>query len=580
MDKRIRYQLEELLTLAVEGHISEHQVCQLNALIDGHPERIRYAVRYLQFMSLLKRSERIAGMSELWIPEEDSQEAYMESLKQMARAEIAAPIVAVPAAEPAVSPEPVVQQQPSLRTGVSKTALYTVLVASAALLLLLLYIHLVPVRRSVEVGYLSSSVNAVWASVNGPILPSQALSAGPMKLVEGLAEITMETGATVIVEAPSELELEAPSRIFLKSGRVVVSIEHSTEDRFVVRTPRATVVDLGTEFGVEIDEQGNTLTHVFQGEAEMRSGSDPLKYSEALPLKVGQGGRSDSAGNLKPVCVNQQKFVRHEQYVTEVLAEKGSVYHQWKAFHRKLYADSSLVAHYTFEQDAAMPEILVNQVSTTSGRLNGRLGGEGQKPTWVQGRLPGKTAIRFERGKEQTIVIPASPELSVNGPVTVSAWVYYPDPAQMGGHLISCRQDYHVNFQFSIFDDKYSITGQRNQFELLRFNSKSDRGCYSRAFTQKAGVWYHFVVTHDTRTTAFYVNGELFESKPYSTVITEQPTEVILGALKVDGKYMLREGDFDGIVDELMVFNRCLSGGEIKKLYENSLPDASLIPSL
>jgi len=580
MDKRIRYQLEELLTLAVEGHISEHQVCQLNALIDGHPERIRYAVRYLQFMSLLKRSERIAGMSELWVPEEDSQEAYMESLKQMARAEIAAPIVAVPAAEPHVSPEPVVQQPPSLRTGVSKTALYTVLVASAALLLLLLYIHLVPVRRSVEVGYLSSSVNAVWASVNGPIQPSHGLNAGPMKLVEGLAEITMETGATVIVEAPSELELEAPSRIFLKSGRLVVSIEHSTEDRFVVRTPRATVVDLGTEFGVEIDEQGNTLTHVFQGEAEMRSGSDPLKYSEALPLKVGQGGRSDAAGNLKPTCVNQQKFVRHEQYVTEVLAEKGSVYHQWKAFHRTLYADSSLVAHYTFEQDAAMPEILVNQVAMTSGRLNGRLGGEGQKPTWVQGRLPGKTAIRFERGKEQTIVIPASPELSVNGPVTVSAWVYYPDPARMGGHLISCRQDYHVNFQFSIFDDKYSITGQRNQFELLRFNSKSDRGCYSRAFAQQAGVWYHFVVTHATRTTTFYVNGELFESKPYSTVITEQPTEVILGALKVDGKYMLREGDFDGIMDELMVFNRCLSGGEIKKLYENSLPDASLIPSL
>jgi hypothetical protein len=53
---------------------------------------------------------------------------------------------------------------------------------------------------------------------------------------------------------------------------------------------------------------------------------------------------------------------------------------------------------------------------------------------------------------------------------------------------------------------------------------------------------YHFVVTHDTRTAAFYVNGELFESKPYTTAITERPTEVILGALKVDGKLFCGKG--------------------------------------
>ncbi|MEN6307898.1 MAG: LamG domain-containing protein, partial [Anaerohalosphaeraceae bacterium] len=89
---------------------------------------------------------------------------------------------------------------------------------------------------------------------------------------------------------------------------------------------------------------------------------------------------------------------------------------------------------------------------------------------------------------------------------------------------------------------------------------------------------YHFVMTHDTQTVNFYVNGELFESKAYVTAITEKPTAVILGALKVDGKYILREGDFDGIVDELMVFNRSLAEAEIRRLYEAGQPDASVIP--
>ncbi|MEN6309811.1 MAG: FecR family protein, partial [Anaerohalosphaeraceae bacterium] len=496
MDKQIQYQLEDLLTLAVEGQITEQQTRELNALIDQHPERIRYTLQYLQFVSLLKRSERVAGMSHSWIPEDDSQEAYMESLKQMAQAEIAAPVVEnTPQVEADAGVPSIPLRRDSLRDRMNKTAIYTAIVASAALLMLLSYIHLVPVQRNAGLGYLTSSVHAEWASVNGPIQQDKALYPGPMKLVRGLAEITMDTGATMIVEAPAEFELENKTRVYLKSGRLVVSIENSSEDRFVVRTPQATVVDLGTEFGVEINAQGNTQTHVFQGEAELRSGSDPLKYGSALSLKVGQGGRSDAAGNLKPARLNDRMFVRKEQFDTEVLADKGSPYHCWKAYHNKLYTDPSLVAHYTFEEDTARPDTVLNLAPATSSSLHGVLGGEGQKPTWVRGRLPGKTAVRFERGRQQTVVIPADPALSINGPVTVSSWVYYPNPAQMGGHLISCRQDYHVNFQFSIFDSDYSIQEQRNQFELLRFNAKSDRGRYSRAFVQQAGVWYHFVMT-------------------------------------------------------------------------------------
>ncbi|MBN1394605.1 MAG: hypothetical protein JW959_06250, partial [Pirellulales bacterium] len=39
---------------------------------------------------------------------------------------------------------------------------------------------------------------------------------------------------------------------------------------FAVRTPTAIVTDLGTEFGVEVDENGNTTSHVFQGLVQVK----------------------------------------------------------------------------------------------------------------------------------------------------------------------------------------------------------------------------------------------------------------------------------------------------------------------
>ena len=38
----------------------------------------------------------------------------------------------------------------------------------------------------------------------------------------------------------------------------------------MIRTPTATVTDLGTEFGVEVSQTGATETHVLRGAVEVR----------------------------------------------------------------------------------------------------------------------------------------------------------------------------------------------------------------------------------------------------------------------------------------------------------------------
>ena len=81
----------------------------------------------------------------------------------------------------------------------------------------------------------------------------------------------------------------------------------------------------------------------------------------------------------------------------------------------------------------------------------------------------------------------------------------------------------------------------------------------------------------EERNEIFQVLTSLYQ-KHLSKLLDEQvllsppAKEIVLGAQKLNGRYVLPEGDFDGIVDELMIFKRCLDTAEIKEIYEAGLP--------
>ena len=52
---------------------------------------------------------------------------------------------------------------------------------------------------------------------------------------------------------------------------------------FTVRTPTATVTDLGTEFGVEVSKEGHTTSHVFRGSVEVQAAARRWKRRSPSP---------------------------------------------------------------------------------------------------------------------------------------------------------------------------------------------------------------------------------------------------------------------------------------------------------
>ena len=121
--------------------------------------------------------------------------------------------------------------------------------------------------------------------------PKAVLRSGArLKAERGLFELRFKGGTSVVVEAPADVEIEGPGRVYLHLGRVVAKVPEQARG-FTLDSPRGRLIDLGTEFGVSVAPNGNTEVHVLDGVVEAalnRSVPVLLRESEALRATHGE----------------------------------------------------------------------------------------------------------------------------------------------------------------------------------------------------------------------------------------------------------------------------------------------------
>lgn len=563
MTQEQQKQIDELLLQLIDGVISDDEFGRLKSWFDGDAAAAGYFCRFVSDYAAVKTEigSRIGAAQPAVISDGLDRELW----NALAESEKTAPAIQT---RPRFSrPTVVVETAPveTLPKKVNKSLFLAAMASLAAFLLLAAYVHYHPRHLAPIVGMLTEVDGAMWDEGSILVDANQDLRAGVLHLRKGVIGVRLDGGARVIVEGPAEVDFQSANSLFLRQGNLVATVGREAVG-FVVNTPHGKVLDLGTEFAVQVVPDQPSEIHVFQGEVLFYPQADHSNFA----VREGNARAVDAEGVTGAVPLRPESFVRSDELESRVLARGGSDYHRWRASISVLHRDPSLRAHYFYEDASSGP--IVNSAPLTAGGLNGLVPADRTAPSQAPGRWPQKSAVRFERGKNHAIVIPADPALAIHGPVTISAWVYYPDAGQMGGHLVSCRGDSQVNYQFSIFDGHYSLTGQRNRFEFLRYSETDSNWCHSGRFDQSAGQWYHFAVTHDNRQTTFYVDGKRFERKAYAAKIDAVAAEIVLGAMKTNQSYVLPDGDFDGAVDELMIFARCLSDGEIQAMYEAGRP--------
>ena len=118
---------------------------------------------------------------------------------------------------------------------------------------------------------------------------NEALSLGRrLKLKRGLVEITYQTGARVVLQGPAEYGVQGPSSGYLKLGKLVARVEGRRAKGFTIETPLADVVDLGTEFGIEVDGNGAAEVVVLTGEVDVVSNANADRPAKRVRLTANQ----------------------------------------------------------------------------------------------------------------------------------------------------------------------------------------------------------------------------------------------------------------------------------------------------
>ena len=133
--------------------------------------------------------------------------------------------------------------------------------------------------RVTNVAWLVNAQDCLWSQTDQR--PGRDMQAGkPLRLDRGLAEIEFDCGARVILQGPAGLELLSGRSARLLQGVLTAHVPPRARG-FTVLTPHNRVVDLGTEFGLAVDEAGAATVRVFTGEVQ------------AFPLASGSARESD-----------------------------------------------------------------------------------------------------------------------------------------------------------------------------------------------------------------------------------------------------------------------------------------------
>lgn len=222
-----------------------------------------------------------------------------------------------------------------------------------------------------------------------------------------------------------------------------------------------------------------------------------------------------------------------------------------------------LVLYYAFDEGSG------DTVKDLSGNNNdGTIHGA----EWVDGKFDG--ALEFS-GEDTYVDCGESESLQVKKEITLAAWINMAVlPSQMyGDSRIIARENSGAGAPWA----SYALTVNGNATGFLGFEISADKpDVYPKQTTPlNAGVWYHVAGVYDGSKCDIYLDGELEGSLPQTGDLVMNP-----GINTMVGADVNRNIEFyEGIIDEVVIYERVLSPEEIKTLTDRPLSQTTAVES-
>lgn len=304
-----QYRLNELLLHAIEGHMTDQQVEELNGLIVNDSDMAKC---YLEFMSLYSELSPFGDFGYAQLSECDSDvRKYDLFLQSLAHQENTSPRIETHYLDNEAESqlvEKVTYGNTKFFTP-QKVSLASLIISAAALLFIILFACFAPQKSSIQVATLADSINAEWSGTN-TLSTGMRIFTGSDNYVlkKGYAQLRFDNMTQLTVEAPAEFQVLTGDQIKLNYGKVYAVVPQQAYG-FIVTTPNAKIIDLGTEFGVHQSLTGNTELHVMKGRTNLISGASGRKIN--IPVTEGNAKFIvASTGNVKDIVCDTTLFVR------------------------------------------------------------------------------------------------------------------------------------------------------------------------------------------------------------------------------------------------------------------------------
>ena len=168
---------------------------------------------------------------------------------------------------------------------------------------------------SLGVATLTHLTNVRWGEDDAAFSELSRLQIGQtIRFASGKAKLVYDAGVEVVLTGPCNFEILSASSAYCRQGVIAARVGKAGRG-FTIETPYAQIIDLGTEFGVQVDEEvGSAEVVVFKGSVDIEYAAGTTgKSRDRRRLFMGEGAHVNRSGTLsRIVSISRGQFGRND----------------------------------------------------------------------------------------------------------------------------------------------------------------------------------------------------------------------------------------------------------------------------
>jgi hypothetical protein len=159
-------------------------------------------------------------------------------------------------------------------------------------------------------------------------------------------------------------------------------------------------------------------------------------------------------------------------------------------------------------------------------------------------------------GSDDRITVADSETIDPSDEITISAWIKMnsdnPGKSILGKHIDDSTRGYFAQINYYTTSLNFYVSVNNTHQGVLS------------TYVMTTGVWHMVTGTYDGSHVRVYIDGSEKDSTELSGTMDNNSEPLSVGCLSANGA---TQDFFDGLIDEVRVYNRALSADEIKGLY-------------